>query len=363
MLAAAKRSLTFFVSNLAVAGLSVTLTYAALEISLRLIKGKLTSRDHVISLKINTLRSSYPVMYDEFLGWVPRPGASSGRDLWFNKRVTILANGLRSNGPDSSVKDRPPILAVGDSFTFGDEVSDDETWPAILERLSGTKVLNGGVFAYGLDQILLRAERLVGEHSPGLLIVSFVEEDILRCELSVRDSAAKPYFVAENGKLVLKNNPVPKLEPAKDHFDPFRKIFGYSYLMHFIMIRWNSQHWLFGSGSRTIIVHHQGLEVARLLLERLSEFSAKKKIKTILVIQGEKSGSPRHLEEIDSLLSSVRTDSLIILNLLAKLEEIRTNHPGRFYQMFGKSHMSPRGNEFIASEIYRLIQNDKRLLS
>ena len=56
-----------------------------------------------------------------------------------------------------------PILAVGDSFTFGDEVNDGQTWPAQLQLLTGRRVLNGGVSGYGFDQIVLRAEQLAAK--------------------------------------------------------------------------------------------------------------------------------------------------------------------------------------------------------
>jgi hypothetical protein len=49
------------------------------------------------------------------------------------------------------------VLVVGDSFTFGDQVSDDETWPACLEATLHRGVDNGGVFGYGAAQALRRA--------------------------------------------------------------------------------------------------------------------------------------------------------------------------------------------------------------
>ena len=76
--------------------------------------------------------------FDELLGYVPREGFSGVINApgWVNGKVTIRSDGFRSNGPE------PPLLAanvlvVGDSFTFGDQVSDNETWPACLERKLG----------------------------------------------------------------------------------------------------------------------------------------------------------------------------------------------------------------------------------
>src|SRR5262245_18840382 len=69
-------------------------------------------------------RSAY-VDYDPLLGHAPRGPGTYYMSGW---RVTITAAGLRANG--RAAPDGTPWLAVGDSFTFGDQVSDAETWPA-----------------------------------------------------------------------------------------------------------------------------------------------------------------------------------------------------------------------------------------
>ena len=45
---------------------------------------------------------------------------------------------------------------LGDSFTFGEDVGDDETYSHHLEQLlPGTEVINLGVHGYGHDQMLI----------------------------------------------------------------------------------------------------------------------------------------------------------------------------------------------------------------
>lgn len=152
------------------------------------------------------------VQYHPSIGWVPKPGAF-GTDIQGN-RVTILADGTRSNGRVPPLIDERPVLAVGDSFVFGDEVADDETWPAQLEKKLGRRVINGGVNGYGLDQIVLRAKALLPIVEPGLLLVGLYPDDIPRCGLSVRHKP-KPYFELEGEKLVLRNVPVPEVSPRE----------------------------------------------------------------------------------------------------------------------------------------------------
>jgi hypothetical protein len=69
--------------------------------------------------------------YDAELGWVPKPERIN---MW-GETVTILKGGIRSNGRDEKVWNSidaidDPILAIGDSYTFGDQVADSQTWPA-----------------------------------------------------------------------------------------------------------------------------------------------------------------------------------------------------------------------------------------
>src|SRR5260370_1132446 len=73
--------------------------------------------------------------------------------------------------------DGPPVLATGDSYTQGDEVDNDHTWPAQLQGLLRRRTINAGVAAYGFDQIVLRTEQLVPVVRPGLIVLGFIGDD------------------------------------------------------------------------------------------------------------------------------------------------------------------------------------------
>lgn len=76
------------------------------------------------------------------------------------------------------------ILALGDSTTFGWGVSNDETYPAQLERLLGSetlRVVNGGVPGYTSAQVRVYLEELLAPESPvrpDLLLLSVSWNDI-----------------------------------------------------------------------------------------------------------------------------------------------------------------------------------------
>ena len=92
---------------------------------------------------------------------------------WDNKRVTITKEGFRTNG-DTRFDLENEILAVGDSFTFGDQVANDETWPACLERKIKRGVANGGVSGYGAAQALERAKIELKTHRYKTIILSIL---------------------------------------------------------------------------------------------------------------------------------------------------------------------------------------------
>jgi len=154
------------------------------------------------------MADDFCLMHDDELGYVPKPGfRGSGAGGW---PVTIDADGLRSCGELPGAAEGPALLAVGNSYTFGEEVGDAETWPAQLQRLSGRPVLNGGVSGYGFDQIVLRAERLAARHAPSMVVAGFIADDIRRTEMRRVWGRDKPWFDFEDDRLALAGVPVPE---------------------------------------------------------------------------------------------------------------------------------------------------------
>jgi hypothetical protein len=171
--------------------------------------------------------------YDAALGWAPIAG-SSGTML--GRPLSFTGEGTRAHNADAPRPTGPVILALGDSMTEGYAVGDDETWPAALERITGRRVLNAGVRGYGLDQMVLRAERLVPELKPSTVVLAFIADDISRTALSVRDFRSKPYFVPQGEGLALGNVPVPEagFPPAMAWV---RHMLGHSHLFDRIVTR------------------------------------------------------------------------------------------------------------------------------
>jgi hypothetical protein len=162
--------------------------------------------------------------FDPQRGWALKPGLRDLR-VFADKTLNSDRFGLRGARDHSDFPGRAVrILVLGDSFTFGEGVSDDETYSAFLEAsLPDVEVLNGGVHGYGHDQMLLALEDLGPKVHPDLVLLGFVSEDMERNLLAFRDFA-KPRFALEGDALVLENVPVPSPEDVERQ-GPFRSRF------------------------------------------------------------------------------------------------------------------------------------------
>lgn len=195
-------------ASLALVAGSVLLTLAILEIGCRLLRDGpqgLIRWPNFAAVRMGISgqgSGSCTYSYDATLGWTWPP----------NCKVSFFstdAQGFRRT-PDGAFADKTPILAAGSSFTQGEEVGDDESWPAYLQAMIGRKVLNGGVSGYSLDQAVLQTVMTAQQVKPRLVVIGFTPDDVRRSELSVAWSRQKPYFVVTNGELELRNVPVPQ---------------------------------------------------------------------------------------------------------------------------------------------------------
>ncbi|MFT7677534.1 MAG: hypothetical protein ACI8QC_001512 [Planctomycetota bacterium] len=117
-------------------------------------------------------------------GKPPRPRAVNGfdRDLgwsnhlgWVDQGEHIVHVGSRGTRGKAHYAEQSPVgstrvLCVGDSFVWGSEVSDEQTWPHILEQHPGIEAPNLAVGGYGLDQTLLRLRKEGAAMRPDVVI-------------------------------------------------------------------------------------------------------------------------------------------------------------------------------------------------
>ena len=119
--------------------------------------------------------------YDEVTGWLPAQNSHgdvlSEAGDGFRWTYAIDSKRARLNPYKA---DRIKISVYGDSFTFCDQVNDDQTWPYYLSKLTNTRVENWGVGAYGTDQALLRLKQNLPKYRTNIVVLGVFSENINR---------------------------------------------------------------------------------------------------------------------------------------------------------------------------------------
>lgn len=319
--------------------------FAVLELGLRAWTGYLFTWPNFV-LEARTVlagRDAGRYLQDERLGHLPRPGyAATG--------ITINAQGLRSTGA-SVAPPEAPILAVGDSFTFGDEVTDNETWPAALQHLVERPVLNAGVSGYGFDQIVLRAEALAPQVKPAAIVVAFIADDIRRTEMRRLWSADKPYFDLDGDRLTLRGVPVPPRADPRSTLTFWQRTLGYSLLVDFVLRRLDLLHNWFGDHVR---VHPAGTgeRIACALTGRLADLQKATGAPVLVVAEydpvvwDDPAFAAEQRRLTGGLLACARKNGLATLDTYEAIAA--TPDPRSLYVLW---HMNETGNAMIAKAI------------
>ncbi|WP_295144935.1 GDSL-type esterase/lipase family protein [uncultured Reyranella sp.] len=277
-------------------------------------------------------------VHDGDLGYVPRPGVRGS--VQAGGPVTIEANGFRFSG-DKPVSADTPILAVGDSFTYGEDVGDLDAWPSQLQWMIGRTILNGGVSGYGLDQIVLRTERLVALHKPALVIVSMIANDVQRTEWRRLWWHDKPWFAFEEGRLLLRGVPIPErtILPLSIRRRMERLLFGLPPALQQLT-------------GYSIRVHPAGTgaTISRALIERLANLQLASRVKLVLVAQYDAHawlGRGQAQEQRNVLGPLLQCAAMRGIETLDTFHRLAAEpRPGDFY---ATHHMNARGNQMIAS--------------
>lgn len=122
---------------------------------------------------------------DERYGYRLRPNARDHqREPDYDVTYTVDATGHRvTPTPD---RPRTTVAFVGDSFTFGDGVEDNQTYSWLLgaEHWRDVKVINAGVSGWGITQSYLTIGDLLDtKPAPSVFVYQMIPDDIFRSYL------------------------------------------------------------------------------------------------------------------------------------------------------------------------------------
>lgn len=173
-----------------------------------------------ISNQGRNVAAQYAYVFDIFdptKGWITKPNLRD-MEVFEGKVLNTNSRSFRGKG-EFTFGEHPGstrVLILGDSFTFGEDVSDNETYSYYLQEMMPTAdIINMGVHGYGHDQMLILLKEEGVRYKPDIVIVGFLPVDMSRNILQFRDYA-KPKFVLKNDKLALTGSPVPRPEEILD---------------------------------------------------------------------------------------------------------------------------------------------------
>jgi hypothetical protein len=301
-------------------------------------------------LKVRTIyRATSPIgftRFDELLGYVPREGFSASINApgWHGDKLTIRKDGFRSNGSEPSPLPAD-VLVVGDSFTFGEQVSDNETWPACLERKLGRGVDNGGVSGYGTAQALRRASLKLAEKSYTTIVLStlvdLVDGDFGRDRLSSHNGFPKPAVIHTKNGIGWSAVPDPNTPPL--HREALYFVYERSEFLAEIL------NWFNIVGDQWTTVHPNAADENEIVDWTLRKFSKLEIKNKMLLLQYPRDLGATEVAEQRKLILGIANElSLKVIDTYEVLNNAKENE--LWYHERG--HHTPLGNELVCSYLF-----------
>ena len=300
--------------------------------------------------------------YDDFVGYIPSAGFASqiSASGWEDELVTINQDGFRATGINSTeITDDRVILTIGDSFTFGDQVSDSETWPSCIELRTKRRTLNAGVFGYGAAQAVRRASVITQQRIVDTVILSvLLNTDFHRDRQNFRSGFPRPAVIqSEDG---LSYAEVPPINSSGTKYQPseINRIIlvakNYSILINKIVIgvRFDV------TGMKRTEIHDNAAEIDEIIEFTVSELSNINAANKFIVLQYAQNDFPSLTSESERikelLLSEAQLANIPVIDTYNRLEaELTISERNIWYE-----HHTPYGNQLVCDEIYQAIQNN-----
>lgn len=180
--------------------------------------------------------------YHPVIGWWHIPNLHARIPLGQTyHHVTTNSLGMRSSReyPQSAPAGRKRIAFLGDSYTAGDGVSNDQRFTDLLEKkFERLDAMNFGLNGSGTDQQVLIYEHFASKFDADAYVLCICVENIARnlyeCFPSYdwREQLVayrpKPYFKLQDGGIHLCNSPVPKQRRTSETLGDWK--YGFPYI-------------------------------------------------------------------------------------------------------------------------------------
>lgn len=184
--------------------------------------------------------------FDPFLGYVLNSNVSiKVKDQSTERLISIntLNDSTRlSTSEKTDMISKPQVLTVGDSFTFGYQVSDHETWQSCLNRKNPNQnFINAGAGGYGVVQPIRLGEKYLSKTSKNIdlvLLSTVVGVDAFRDRFDFRSGFPKPSLLkTTEGELVVDDPPKDSLTALAGKFTPKQANLAFGLISNFTFLK------------------------------------------------------------------------------------------------------------------------------
>ena len=286
---------------------------------------------------------------DNELGWVPKQDCRTSK-------YSTNSQGFRGAKEFTRQKSKQRIIALGDSFTWGENNKDNETYPFYLEKMynNNVDVINMGVHGYGPDQFYLYFLRDGLKYSPDVVLFGLFLPDIHRTILKVRDYY-KPRFIFDNGRLVLDQSSmnIPDLQTAILKSAEVKKkprIYSFSFLYE-----------LYSKFARLATAYSEEASLTLKIIEDMNDKLKKENIKLVVVLIPEQEMIEKNNADyygvVPKITQALESKGIAYINLQPELK--RETEAGNESLYIG--HLKPIGNYAVANIVFNEL-NKKKLL-
>jgi len=307
--------------------------------------------------------------YDPDLGWVNK--ASLDIPDMYGRGVYLRTNaqGFRNDHDIATAvpSGRARLICSGDSFTFGYGVDNAHTWCEQLSLLEPRlETVNMGQGGYGVDQAYLWYKRDAVKIKHQVQILAFITNDFDRMQSDSFSGYPKPVADVENGALVFKNVPVPRLV----YWNPQNaSIIRQLRIVDFFNRGLEKLRDALTDSNQVTAIERNGKprEVLRKLLEDLKRINEQRSSKLVLVylptdyeVRG---NGPREWTEF--LEEESRSLGIPFINLFSEFRSLPESEMVKLFIPKGQvryrgaeGHFNEAGNELVARAIYSRLMKD-----
>ena len=285
------------------------------------------------------------------MGWIPKPNCRT-------KIYSTNSKGFRGVKEYTPTKSKKRIVVVGDSFAWGENSMDNETFPFYLEKLSNESIetINMGVHGYGPDQFYIYFTRDGLKYKPDAVVFGLFLPDIHRTIFKVREYF-KPRFILENGKLKLDTDStnIPDLKTALQMSSEIKKknrLYSLSYL-----------HGLLNKAARRAASYRGETSLTLEIIDEMHDLLKKENIEMIVVLipeQGMVEGNNGdYYGVVPQITANLEKENIGYINLqLVFRNEFKLKNQS----LYG-GHLKPAGNLIIARELFNNLHTKKDIFN